>query len=124
MSKNNLFHEAPSKDIVEECIKHLGFTGINDSRVFTSRDLNVDGFDVCILLLEPFYYPCKSKKYLYGQMTPHRILTVIRQILRVHGYGVANQEKAINGKKEMLYQIMRKHYTDAELPECLKIDFS
>jgi hypothetical protein len=124
MSKGNLFHEPPSRDIIEECIKHMGFTGLDDSRVFTSRDMNVDAFDVCILLLESYYYPCKSKKYLYGEMTPHRILTVLRQILRVCGYGIANQEKAINGKKEMLYQIIRKHYLEAELPACLRIDFS
>ncbi len=98
-AKNNLFHEPPSRDIVTECMNVLGFNSLDDSRVFTVRDLNVETFDICILLLEPFYYPCKSKKYLYGQMTPHRILTVIRQIIRVHGYAVANQEKVINGKK-------------------------
>jgi hypothetical protein len=123
-AKNNLFHEPPSRDIVQECLSILGFTSLDDSRVFTVRDLNPDNFDICILLLEPFYYPCKSKKYLYGEITPHRILTVIRQIIRVHGYCVVNQEKALNGRKEMLYQIVRKLYTDAELPDVLHIDFS
>ena len=123
-AKNNLFHEPPSRDIVTECLNIMGFTSLDDSRVFTVRDLNPDSFDVCILLLEPFYYPCKSKKYLYGAMTAHRMLTVIRQIIRVHGYCVANQEKVICGKKEMMYQIVRKMYTDAELPNVLHIDFS
>ena len=123
-TKNNLFHEPPSRDIVEECLCILSFNGLDDSRVFTIRDLDVSKFDICILLLEPFYYPCKSKKYLYGQITPNRILTAIRQIIRIHGYRIVNQEKAISGKKEMLYQIVRKMYTDAELPGVLHIDFS
>ena len=123
-AKNNLFHEVPDREIVDECIRVLGFTGLDDCRVFTARDLVPEKFDICILLLEPYYYPCKSKKYLYGQMTPHRILTVMRQIIRPFGYALANQEKAINGKKEILYQIIRKLYTDAELPAALKIDFS
>jgi hypothetical protein len=97
--RDNLFSESIPRDIVNEALQTLHFNSIEDTRVFTLKDLQPTLFNSALLLVESYYIPCKAKKYLYGEMTTYRVLTVVRQLLRSQGYGLFSQEKTVHGKK-------------------------
>ena len=122
--RDNIFRERVSSEDVEHVLRILQFSGLSDSRVFSARDIHVDNFDEALLYLESLYIPCKAKKYLYGEMTPHRILTVLRQLLRAVGYTIQSHEKTSNGVKEMMYQIIRKIFNNDEVPLTMQISFN
>jgi hypothetical protein len=122
--RDNLFRECIPRDIVNEVLAFLKFNNIEDTRVFTMKDLKPGDFDPALLLLEPYYIPCKARKYLYGEMTPHRIVTILRQILRTQGYGLISQERTISGKKELHYQIQPMIFNDTTDSPGVNVDFS
>jgi len=122
ISRDNLFREHVSKEKVSEVLQLLHFTGPNDSRLFTIKDVNISNFDMVILILEPYYIPCKAKKYLYGDLTPHRVLTVLRQILKNIGFTLYGQERTIGRKKETIYQIIQTDF-DSIISSEMKITF-
>jgi len=122
--RDNIFREQVSSEDVEHVLRTLQFNGLSDSRVFSARDIHVADFDEALLYLESLYIPCKAKKYLYGEMNPHRVLTVMRQLLRAVGYTIQSHEKTSNGVKEMVYQIVRKVFDATEVPMTMQISFN
>jgi hypothetical protein len=120
--RDNLFREHVSIEVVSDILKILKFDGVNDNRLFSAKNIDVSLFDMAVLILEPYYIPCKAKKYLYGDMTSHRILTVLRQILKPVGFTIHGQEKTIGRKKEMVYQIIQTEF-EKEIPINSKIEF-
>ncbi len=122
--RDNIFREKVTSEDVEHVLRILQFSGLSDSQVFSARDIHVDDFGEALLYLESLYIPCKAKKYLYGEMTPHRILTVMRQLLRAVGYTIQSHEKTSNGVKEMVYQIVRKVFDSADVPLTMQISFN
>lgn len=122
--RDNLFRECIPRDVVNEVLVFLKFNSIEDTRVFTMKDLKPAEFDPALLILEPYYIPCKARKYLYGEMTPHRIVTILRQILRTQGYGLISQERTISGKKELHYQIQPMIFSETVDSPGVNVDFS
>jgi hypothetical protein len=122
IARDNLFRDHISKEKVKEVLQLLKFNGPTDSRLFTIKDINISNFDMAILILEPYYIPCKAKKYLYGDLTPHRVLTVLRQILKHIGFTLYGQERTIGRKKETFYQIIQTEFESIISSE-MKITF-
>lgn len=122
--RDNLFRECIPRDVINEVLSFLKFNNIEDTRVFTMKDLKPTDFDPALLLLEPYYIPCKARKYLYGEMTTHRIITIMRQVLRTQGYGLISQERTISGKKELHYQIQPMIFNDSADSPGVNVDFS
>jgi len=123
--RDNLFSECMPRAIVNQALVFLKFNSIEDTRVFTLKDLRPTDFEMGLIILEPYYIPCKAKKYLYGEMTSHRILTVVRQILRTQGYGLYSQERTISGKKELHYQIQPMIFGEGDnTPTAVHVEFS
>ncbi len=104
-TNRSLFSEKIPRTVLNDVLKCLKFDSINDTRVFTLKDLQPSLFEPALVLIEPYYIPCKARNYLHGQLTPNRILTIIRQILREEGYVLVSKEKTSNGIKAMHYQI-------------------
>ena len=121
--RDNLFCESVPRDIVNEAIHMLHFDSIEDTRVFTLKDLKPELFDPALLLIEPYYIPCKAKKYLYGEMNNYRVLTVFRQLLRSQGYGLFSQERTVRGKKELHYQIRPVVFNDEDTAAAVVVTF-
>lgn len=121
--RDNLFCEPVPRDIVNEAIHTLRFDSIEDTRVFTLKDLKPELFDTALLLIEPYYIPCKAKKYLYGEMNNYRVLTVFRQLLRSQGYGLFSQERTVRGKKELHYQIRPVVFNDEDTAAAVVVTF-
>lgn len=102
MSK--LFRETPTLDVLVAMLVDLGFTGLTDTKVFSIQDLKIDTVDSWAPLLEPFYLPCKAKRY-FDVLSPSRIITILRHVLPFHGFRLQSYERQHQGKKRTVYQI-------------------
>lgn len=99
-----LFRVTPPKELVIEILQHLRLLGLHDLRWFTREELNLDTLDEWLPLLEPYYIPCKARRFL-SEMDATRIVTIVRHILQPHGYELHTQERMYKTSKATLYQI-------------------
>lgn len=104
-----VFREIPPIDLVNQCLSCVGLSGIDDFSTFSKQTIIVNRFEECLPLLEPYYLPCKANDYLYKTpFTYNHILTILRQVLKVHGVGLKYFEKTINNTKTTFYQLETK----------------
>jgi hypothetical protein len=102
MSK--LFRETPHIDVVEQMLISIGLTGLTDTRLFSANELKLDKSDTWAPLLEPFYLPCKAKRY-FDLLDERRLITLLRHVLPFHGFKLQAYERLHLGKKRTVYQI-------------------
>lgn len=105
MAGHSLFRKVPPLDVVEQVIRSLRFMSITDSRWFTKEELPLSTLEEWLPLLEPFYLPCKAKRFLEGEMTQNRIIVILRHLLEAHGARLKTCERVVAGKKRTLYSI-------------------
>lgn len=104
-----MFRKVPPLEVVQNILRSLKLDGLNDKRWFSKDDLPLDTQDEWLPVLEPYYLPCKAVRYLSGEMTKARIVTVLRHILKIHDIELKVQERVVNGKKTTLYQVFYEH---------------
>ena len=102
MSK--LFRETPHSDVVAIMLNELGFTGVYDTKLFSANELKLDTIDKWAPLLEPFYLPCKARRY-FDSLDSRRVITLLRHVLPFHGFRLNSYERLHLGKKRTVYQI-------------------
>lgn len=73
--------------------------------------------------LEPYYYPCKAKRFL-SFTDSSRWITILRHILAPYGYCLSSKETTRNGKKVIFYTIERSLKQSGELRESIILEFS
>jgi hypothetical protein len=101
----SIFREKPPLELVNIVLKFMGFdNGLMDTRTFTKDDLRDESIDEWLPLLEPYYLPCKAKRFLEF-LTKDKFVTIIRHILRVHNFDLRTQERIICGVKRTQYRI-------------------
>ena len=105
-SRVSMFRKIPPLEVVENVLRTLKLTGLNDKRWFSKEDLPQDSLDEWLPTLQPYYLPCKAERYLSGEMTRSRMITVIRHILKAHEIELKVQERVVSGKKVTLYQVV------------------
>jgi hypothetical protein len=103
-----LFRIQLQKQFVEELLVQIGFLGLHDKKVFTKFDLPKEKFEDIIIQLEPYYIPCKAKRFLYD-LNEGKQITILRHLLRAIGYDLLVQEKVLHTIKSTTYQIYEKH---------------
>jgi hypothetical protein len=103
---SRLFRQKPPIDIINIILHEIGFTGLNDTKLFCAEELQDGTIEAWVPLLEPYYLPCKARRYL-DQINPHRIITILRHVLPFHDYGLTSYERLHLGKKRTVYQIHR-----------------
>lgn len=96
-------------ELVDTILRSLKISGIHDKRWFSKDDLPLDTLSAWLPLLEPYYLPCKAARYLHGEMTKSRIITVMRHVLKQNGILFNSQERVVNGSKMTLYQVFYKY---------------
>jgi len=102
MSK--LFRETPHIDVVLQMLKELGFSGLMDGKLFSANELKLDTVDIWAPLLEPFYLPCKARRY-FDALDSRRVITLLRHVLPIHGFRLQCYERLHLGKKRTVYQM-------------------
>ena len=117
-----MFREIPPKELVEDILLALGFTGFTDRRIFFKDSLDFMSLEPYLPILEPYYYPCKAKLFIHDA-TADSILTIIRQILRPHNVHVKAFERTKDKKKYVEYQLFPEMET-SEFSTICHIDFN
>ena len=102
MSK--LFREKPPIDIILKMLTELGLTGLADSKIFSADELTLTTIEEWAPLLEPYYLPCKAKRY-FNSLDSRRVITVMKHVLPYHGFKLQSYERNYMGKKRTVYQI-------------------
>ena len=99
-----LFRETPPLDTVIATLKELGFTGIADAKMFSAEEIKMDTLESWAPILEPYYLPCKAKRY-FADLDTRRVITLLRHLLPPHGFKLQTYERQHQGKKRTVYQI-------------------
>ena len=116
--RNSIFRKFPEKQLILELLIKLRFTGFNDTKYFTKEDIcDKDFEDICVLI-EPYYIPCKAKKFL----NCNNKITVLRQLLHCIDYTLESKEKVFNSKKTIVYSI--KNHIFGDLSGNYVVDFN
>jgi len=100
-----LFRKEPPKELVEQILRSTGLLGLHDLRWFTKEELVLENHEEWLPLLQPFYLPCKAKRFLDTTLDTNRLITILRHCIRVHGYDLSVQERLYKDKKHSLYQL-------------------
>ncbi len=99
-----LFRQIPPRELVEEILGHLKLQGLTESRWFSKDELSIANLDDWVPLLEPYYLPCKAKRFL-TEIDASRIITILRHILNPLHYELRTQERMYKLQKMTMYQI-------------------
>ena len=101
-----MFRKRPPLEIIEQVLRCCKLNGLDDKRWFSKEDIPLDQLDQWLPLVEPYYLPCKAERYLHGEMTQGKVITVLRHMFKMNGIEFKTQERVINGKKTTLYQVL------------------
>ena len=109
MTTNQLFRIIPDMQVIQLLLTAFGLENLEDTRFFTKeymKEINTV-LNVAAIRdkLNEYYIPCKSKIYLYG-LTEKKVLTILRQFIRVFNYSLYTKDKSIKGKKETHYCLL------------------
>lgn len=111
MKINQLFTKKVDTDVVLKLLQCFGINDLNEKKVFCKYDLmqnnTVSKLNALKPELERYYLPCKAKVYL-EDLTEKRAITVLKQVLRLHGYYLNSKEKNLNNKKIIFYQMINE----------------
>jgi hypothetical protein len=108
MKINQLFVKHVEKDLVTRLLCCYGLNGFNDKKIFSKHDLEklntVDKVNLLIEEIRSYYLPCKAKVYLEN-IDVKKSITVLKQVIRLHGYFLKSKEKTFNTRKIMFYEL-------------------
>jgi hypothetical protein len=103
-----MFRVPIEKKVIEEVLQQLNFIGLHDKKEFTKYDISREKFEEAILLIEPYYLPCKARRFLYD-LNEGKQITILRHLLRSIDYDLLVQEKVLHNVKSTTYQIYEKN---------------
>lgn len=112
MKIHQLFVKKVDTELVLKMLECFGLQDFNDKKLFSRYDLvqhrTLEIFENTLKEdLKKFYLPCKSKMYLEN-LTEKRLITILKQVLRLHGYYLFSKEKNYNNKKIIFYQLINE----------------
>jgi hypothetical protein len=109
MKINQLFIKQVDMDLVLRLLTCFGLKDLNDKRMFCKYDLESIGtvkqIESMMDEISEYYLPCKAKVYL-TDLTEKKSLTILKQIIRLHGYFLKSKEKTFNNRKVMFYTLI------------------
>jgi hypothetical protein len=100
-----MFRKAPPLELVDQVLRSLKLGTISEKRWFSKDEIAIDTLEEWLPLVEPFYLPCKAERYLRGDMTSSRVITILRHLLKANNIDFNVQERMVNGRKTTLYQV-------------------
>ncbi len=117
-----LFRNIPPWETV---LKVLSMVKISTSfpTTFQRQDIQLAESIHAVAELEPYYIPCKAKRFL-EYTDESRWITIFRHILLPHGYSVTSKETTRQGKKAIFYTIERSTALAGPLKQAIYVNFS
>lgn len=111
MKINQLFTRKVETDVLLQLLHCYGLSDMNDKRMFCKYDLiqneTLSKLEAIKDQLATYYLPCKSKIYL-DNINIKRSITILKQVLRLHGYFLNSKERNFNDKKLIFYQLINE----------------
>lgn len=124
MKINQLFRRVPDVEILNELCRCMGLGGIDDGRGFTRSELQRRGAAELVKAMPKYqelkecYIPCKRRLYIdtfesctntddHYKNPEHRLLVILRHLLRLHGRRLATSEHTWCRGKYIRYHIVR-----------------
>jgi hypothetical protein len=103
---NQLFKKTPEFELVVNLLEYLGISNFNENYKFSRDDLAKKNIIEKLreIPFQDYYINCKYTKY-FDNMDEKKCITILRQLLRVHGYKIKSTEKFSNGRKFLLYNL-------------------
>jgi len=111
--KNQLFREKIDYNSLIELIKECFNIDLNENINYSFSRKTILNKNIIELLedkidvLKKYYIKCKHKTYLEN-LNEKKVITLLRQLLRLYEYELKAKEKYENGKKYLLYTISKK----------------
>ena len=109
MTLYQLFTKRPEKDILLKILDALGLESLDDTKIFTKKDLGeinaLDNIKKILPEIEEYYLPCKARKYL-KDLDNKKLITILRQFIKCFNYFLFSKERYIQGEKYITYQLM------------------
>jgi hypothetical protein len=111
MKINQLFNKLVEEELTILLLKCVHINGFDDNRTFTKNDMkiydSVQFFELNILdELKKYYLPCKAKVYLTN-LNEKKLITIIKQVLKLSNYNLVSIEKNKNNKKCISYKLSK-----------------
>ena len=107
--KNQNFKINPDIKIINLLLETFGLDNLEDDRLFTKEHMKeiktVEKINNLKPKLEEYYLPCKCKIYL-TDLNEKKVITILRQFIRILNYKVITLEKSVQGKKVMTYRLL------------------
>ena len=108
MTINQLFKNKPPIDLINKILNSFNIDGVDCERIFSVKTMELNNAIIksrpLLKELEEYYLPCKQKVDVY-KLTNKKLITIIKQLLRIHQYMLVSIEKYSNGNKFIVYQI-------------------
>lgn len=112
--KNQLFKVVPSYEFVEIVLKLFIPNGFDIYYQFLREDIITKNILSKIKIaffvnnFKKYYLPCKYRKYFDG-INQKKVITILRQLVKIYGYNVISKEKYERGKKYLVYNLFKTH---------------
>lgn len=110
MKINQLFKSSIPEELLVKILICYGFNTVDDDHSFCKYDIEklntVDKINSLKDEVAKHYLPCKSKIYL-DNLDSNKCITILRQILRLHGQILISRQKYVKQKKITIYSIRK-----------------
>lgn len=109
---SQVFKEKPTLEILNKMLMTINIDTFKEEYTFKKKDF--DKWDTVNKVIElkdelsKFYFPCKSKIYLEN-IDEQKVITILRQILKIFNYNLISKEKYSNGEKYIQYTLIDNH---------------
>lgn len=124
MKINQLFKSQIQDELLFKILICFGFNSTDDEHSFSKIDLEklhtIDKVNDLKEEISKHYLPCKAKIYI-DTLDINKCITILRQILRLHGQQLISKQKYIKQKKTTIYYI-KKFNDDNKNINNIKID--
>lgn len=104
---STLFHKVVSDEDALRLFSLVGLTSLHDCRWFCKSDFTsalLQKMQEELVYIEP-YYIAKKKFVCYREMTPQRIICILRHIAKSKQMWIEKKEKFRYGQKETFYRL-------------------
>jgi hypothetical protein len=94
MPINQIFKNKVPKHLILDVLSNLNVTDFADTNGFTYKMIDDTIEDILVSLKEikPYYIPCKCKIY-FTDTNSKKIITIIRQLLKLYNFTLITKEK-------------------------------
>jgi hypothetical protein len=121
MKINQLFVRPVDVEMLNMILQCFNLQDATDKRMFCKSDMveykTVERLKDIKHIISSFYIPCKAKLYL-SDLTEKKAITLLKQVLRLHGLSLISKEKNSKNKKIIYYQIVNEN--DLLEPYCMR----